>query len=381
MGFEERLSRHLAKRREKGLYRELPSYRLYGDNRIINLAGNDYLGLSRHPAIKEACARAARDRGAGNCASRLISGNHPDYQRLEEKLSQWLNREVLVFGSGFLANVGVLSCIAGRHDVFFADKLVHRSIIEGMKLSGARIERFSHNDMDDLKRLLERKRGQADNAFIVTEGLFSMTGSVPPWQEIVHLKKAFDCHLYVDEAHSIGVWGPDGKGLAAAAGCLDEIDIFLGTFGKGWGNYGSFLAATSLLKDYLVNFAPSLIYSTALPPSVLAGIQASWDVITSKEGEKRREKLRENIEYFCEKYKGRSLKRRGNCQIQALMAEDIKTMLKAHAYLKEAGYITAAIRPPTVPPGMAMIRLSLHAEISKKQMSELTEVLNMVDTD
>lgn len=376
MGFEERLSRLLAERRKKGLYRQLPidiskKHSLDSTRERVNLAGNDYLGLSQHPAVKEACSRAAHQKGSGNCASRLLSGNHPDYFALENSLANWLDKKVLIFGSGFLANVGILSCIAGRKDMFFADKLVHRSIIEGMRLSGAKIERFAHNDFQDLARLLQNKRERAENAFIVTEALFSMTGTSPAWKKMAALKRKFDCSLYVDEAHSIGVWGAQGKGLAQQAGFLDEIDIMIGTFGKGWGNYGAFFAGKKIIKEYLVNFAPSFIYSTALPPSVLAGIQAAFEIIKSPEGENLRKKLQKNIQYFSAKWDSLFLERKGEYQIQALVAGNTSRLMSTADYLKDQGYSAAAIRPPTVPDGMQMIRLSLNASLSQHDIEHL----------
>src|ERR687898_338054 len=258
---------------------------------VLLLCSNNYLGLADHPRVRGAAAEAAMRYGAGSGVSRLISGNMTIHRRLEEQLAGFKRSEAcLLFGSGYLANAGVVSALAGHGDVVFSDSLNHASIIDGCRLSRAETFVYDHCDMDHLEWGLRQAEGRG--ALIVTDGVFSMDGDVAPLQRIVELAKRHDARVMVDDAHGTGAVGPDGRGAVAAAGLEDEVDVVVGTLGKSLGSYGAFFCCDKPMAKYLINSARTLIFSTALPPPAVAAAMAALGLL--REQPRRVEKLRRN---------------------------------------------------------------------------------------
>ena len=260
---------------------EYPGYTVRGGRLLLNLSSNDYLGLAGHPAIIEAMREALLTEGAGSGASRLVTGNRLPYGRLEEALAAWQNCEAaLVFANGYAANSGVISALMGRGDVVFSDQLNHASIVDGIILSRAEHARYRHNDIGHLRSLLHKYRDKR-RKLIVTDAIFSMDGDQALLQELVALKYEYGAMLMVDEAHSGGIYGGRGEGMCHELGLQNDIDIHMGTFSKAFGVYGAYVCGSHTLIRWLVNKARPLIYSTALPPSLLVGISEALAIVQS----------------------------------------------------------------------------------------------------
>jgi 8-amino-7-oxononanoate synthase len=364
-GWEQFLARELERRAEAGLLRSVREFERDGPwvvtqdgRRLLNLSSNDYLGLASHPDVLEAAARAA-GRAGGATASRLIVGTDSAYTALEAKLADFQGTErALVFGSGYLANVGIISCLVGRGDAVFSDSLNHASIIDGCRLSRAAIHRYGHRDLDGLEALLETTA--ANRKLIVTESVFSMNGDVAPLAEIVELKDRYGAALLVDEAHADGVFGPHGEGYAHELGVADRVDLHLGTFGKAFGAYGAYVAGSSLWLQYLVNASRSFVFTTGLPASVIAAVDAALDVVH------RADEVRADLRGKAQRFRTR-LTQLGcdtcgsSTQIVPLLTGDSAAAVALSSALEDAGILAVAIRPPTVPPGTARLRFSLTA--------------------
>src|SRR4051794_38875499 len=245
---------------------------------VLLLCSNNYLGLADHPAVREAAADAAMRWGVGAGASRLVSGTMTIHRRLEGRLAAFKGTDAaLLFGSGYLANVGVISALAGRGDVVFSDELNHASIVDGCRLSRAETFVYDHCDLDHLEYGLREAEGRG--ALIVTDSVFSMDGDIAPLEGLVELARRYDCRLVVDEAHATGCLGPGGRGAVAAAGLAGEVDVIVGTMSKALGAYGAFAACSQSVANYLVNFARPFIFSTAPPPPAVAAALAALDLL------------------------------------------------------------------------------------------------------
>jgi 8-amino-7-oxononanoate synthase len=343
--------------------------------RLLNLSSNDYLGLAAHPGVALAAARATA-RGTGATASRLIVGTDRAYGELEEKLAFQGSEAALVFGSGYLANVGAISSLVGPGDAVVSDELNHASIIDGCRLSRATIHRYRHRDLDDLEDALQRAERQgARRMLIVTETVFSMNGDVAPLAEIVELKERYGAALLVDEAHADGVFGPHGEGIAHELGVADRLDVHVGTFGKAFGAYGAYVAGTRPLIDYLVNAGRTFVFATALPPPVTGAVDAALDIV--RDGAALREDLHAKAARFRARLEAYGLDTCGSAtQIVPVVVGESHAALEAARTLETAGVLGVAIRPPTVPDGTARIRFSvsvLHTE------SELDRALDAIE--
>jgi 8-amino-7-oxononanoate synthase len=344
--------------------------------RLLNLSSNDYLGLASHPGVALAAARATA-RGTGATASRLIVGTDRAYGELEEKLAAFQGSEAaLVFGSGYLANVGAISSLVGPGDAVVSDELNHASIIDGCRLSRATIHRYRHRDLDDLEDALQRAERQgARRMLIVTETVFSMNGDVAPLAEIVELKERYGAALLVDEAHADGVFGPHGEGIAHELGVADRLDVHVGTFGKAFGAYGAYVAGTRPLIDYLVNAGRTFVFATALPPPVTGAVDAALDIV--RDGAALREDLHAKAARFRARLEAYGLDTCGSAtQIVPVVVGESNAALEVARTLETAGVLGVAIRPPTVPAGTARIRFSvsvLHTE------SELDRALDAIE--
>jgi 8-amino-7-oxononanoate synthase len=364
--WESDLARRLAERDEAGLLRRLtpvdrpvePVVEREG-RRLVNLASNNYLGLAGHPAVSEAMARAAR-RGAGATASRLVAGTDPEVLELEERIAAFDGAEdALVFGSGYLANVGVLSALVGRDDVVFSDRLNHASIIDGVRLSRATVHRYEHADAEHLETLLART-DPAGRRLIVTESVFSMDGDVAPLEAIAGLAERYGAALVVDEAHAGGVFGPEGQGYVHELGLEGRVDLTIGTFGKAFGVYGAYVSGRRLWIDYLVNTCRTFVFTTGLPPAVIGGIGAALELV--REAGDLRSRLRAAATRFRARFEELGLDSCGSTtQIVPAVVGENEAALAFARILEARGVLGVAIRPPTVPEGTARIRFSLTA--------------------
>ena len=343
---------------------------------LTNFAGNDYLGLSQHPAVREAAIRAIDRFGLGAAASRLITGTLAPHKVLEEQLAAFKGTEAAIsFSSGYAAAVGAITAIANRQDVVILDKLAHACLIDGARLSGARLRIFPHNDLSRLREILEWAHEHYPNAkiWIITESLFSMDGDYSPLSELVGLKDEYGAHLFLDEAHATGVIGPGGKGLAAHWGLNQRIEVQMGTLSKALGGSGGFIASSRALIDLLINRARSFIFSTAPPPAIAAGASAALGIIQSAEGERLRDDLRRNID--CVRHGlGFSIDALPS-PIIPLIIGDEKAALEAANQLQQDRFLVPAIRFPTVSRGSARLRLTLSARHSSEQVAALIRSL------
>ena len=366
--------------RELGLYRKLRSVsgpqgpRVLLDGRpVLLLCSNNYLGLADHPRVREAAAEAAMRYGAGSGASRLISGNMTIHRRLEEALAAFKGTEACVlFGSGYLANSGVVSALAREGDVVFSDALNHASIVDGCRLSRSETFVYDHGDVDHLDWGLRQAEGRG--ALIVTDGVFSMDGDVAPLRDIVELARRHDARVMVDEAHGTGCIGPGGRGLVAELGLESEVDVIVGTLGKALGSYGAYVLCDETMAEYLINTARTLIFSTALPPPAVAAALAALGLLS--EQPRRVEKLQRNARVLREALAESGVPvENGATPIVPLIVGDSDAAVAAGERALERGIFAPAIRPPTVPAGTSRLRLAVMASHTKSELREAASVL------
>ena len=366
--------------RDRGLYRKLrcvsgpqgPRVLLDGKP-VLLLCSNNYLGLADHPRVREAAAEAAMRYGAGAGASRLISGNMTIHRRLEEQLAAFKGAEAcLLFGSGYLANSGVVSALARDGDVIFSDALNHASIIDGCRLSRAETFVYDHCDADHLEWGLRQAAGRG--SLIVTDGVFSMDGDVAPLERIVELAQRYDARVMVDEAHGTGTIGPDGRGAVAAAGLEHEVDVVVGTLGKALGSYGAYVLCDTTMAKYLINAARTLIFSTALSPPSVSAAMAALELL--REQPRRVEKLQRNARVLREALRAEGLPATADeTPIVPLIVGEAGPALAAAERALERGIFAQAIRPPTVPAGTSRLRLAVMASHTKSELREAAKVL------
>ena len=343
--------------------------------RLLNFASNDYLGLSTHPEVCAATIQTIQEQGLGSGASRLVSGDDPILHQLEAELATWKGYEAcLLVGSGMLANLGLLQALADRFTPIFSDKLNHASLVDGARLSGAKVFRYPHLDAPTLEGLL--KKHPADKRMIVSDGVFSMDGDTVDVQGLFQLAETYDALLVIDDAHGTGTVGVEGKGLVAQAGLNGNARIIeVGTLGKSFGSYGAYILGTEELIEGLRQRMRTLIYSTALPVAVLAGARKSLAMI--QQGDLVH-KLHENIRFFLEHTSGLNLLA-SSTAIQPVMMYSDTQALRAASALKERGFYVPAIRPPTVPEGEARLRITLSALHRQEDILMLTQALQEID--
>jgi len=376
-----RIEEFLKTREENNLLRTLKpatsrgrGLRFSDGREYIDLSSNDYLGFTTHPKLKQAAKEVVDKLGVGSSASRLLSGDLDICHKLEEKIAQFKGKEkALIFNSGYHANVGIISAFCGRGDVIFSDKLNHASIIDGITLSRAKFFRFAHSDSNHLEQLLKKQRHKFKQALIITESVFSMDGDKPALGELVALKEKYNCKLIVDEAHATGIFGKNGSGVVEEQGLVEKIDLIIGTFSKALGSFGGYVACSKTLVDYLINTARSFIYSTALPPSIIAANLASLELV--EEEPQRRRDLINNADYFRKSLKDLGFKIKGSSQIVPLIISDNQKVIKISEELKRKGYWVLPIRPPTVPAGESRLRFSLTYDHSKEVLEKLIKDL------
>jgi glycine C-acetyltransferase/8-amino-7-oxononanoate synthase len=346
---------------------------LLDGNPVLLLCSNNYLGLADHPRVREAAADAAMRWGVGAGASRLVSGTMTIHRRLEEALAEFEHAEACVlFGSGYLANSGVIPALAGEGDVVFSDELNHASIIDGCRLARAETFIYRHGDVDHLEWGLEQARGRG--ALIVTDSVFSMDGDVAPLLAIADLAQRHDARVMVDEAHATGALGPGGRGAVAEAGLEDEVDVVMGTLGKALGSYGAYVCCRSKLAQYLINTARSLIFSTALPPPAVAGALAALELL--REQPRRVDKLQRNAQTLRDSLAELGIDTGASrTQIVPLVVGEPDLALSVCERALERGLFAQAIRPPTVPAGTSRLRLAVMASHTTSELQRSAQAL------
>jgi 8-amino-7-oxononanoate synthase len=368
---------HVRRRR-----RTIDSYPSYGllthvvveGQELVNFCSNDYLGLARDSRLAEATTRAAQQFGAGSGASHLVTGHTREHAELEAELADFTHREAaLLFSTGYMANLGLLSSLVGRGDVVLEDRLNHASLIDGALLSGARLSRYAHGSVADAAKRLEK--AEERDALIATDGVFSMDGDVAPLAPLAELARQAHAWFVVDDAHGIGVTGPEGRGSVAAAGLdADAVPLLMGTLGKAFGSFGAFVAGPRELLDFIVQRARSYIYTTALPPPVAAASRAALRIV--REEPWRRERLGKLVTRFRAGAAALKLPLLPSATpIQPLLLEDSAVCLAASQRLRERGFWVAAIRPPTVPLHTARLRVTLSAAHEETDVDALLAAL------
>jgi 8-amino-7-oxononanoate synthase len=343
---------------------------------VLLLCSNNYLGLADHPQVRNAAADAATRWGVGSGASRLVSGTMTIHRRLEERLADFKRREAaLLFGSGYLANCGVVAALARPGDVVFSDALNHASIIDGCRLSRADVFVYDHCDVEHLAWGIERAGGRG--SLIVTDGVFSMDGDIAPLREIVELARRHALRVVVDEAHGTGAIGPSGRGAAAEAGVDDEIDVIVGTLGKALGSYGAFVACDRTMARYLVNAARTFIFSTALPPPAVAAAQSALELL--RERPQRATRLQANAAALRSALTDEGFDVAGSrTQIVPLVVGPADLAMQICEAALDGGVFAQAIRPPTVPAGTSRLRLAVMATHKEQELRAAARILGQV---
>jgi glycine C-acetyltransferase len=376
----------LAALREEGLYRRMRlvegrqgSRVMLEGREVLLLCSNNYLGLADHPQLKEAAVRAVERYGVGSGASRLVSGTMELHEVLERRVAAFKGTEsALVFNSGYAANIGIISALVGRGDVVFSDRLNHASIVDGALLSRARLVRYPHNDIETLRRLMSETE-TGGRRLIVTDGVFSMDGDLARLSELVVLKKEFDALLMVDDAHGTGVLGETGRGSAEQCGVMAEVDIHMGTLGKAFGSFGAYAAASKEIIDFLVNRARSFIFSTSLPPAVLAASLAAIDLIDSPAGLELRQSLARRSAFFKAGLHAAGFDSMGSeTQIVPILVGEAERTMEFSRLLQEEGLFVQGIRPPTVPAGSCRLRCTLMATHSENDLESAVQAITGV---
>ena len=379
MGFYENIKAELTDLKARDQYRFLRD----SASGLLNMSSNDYLGLNSMPELRDEFYRKLKvdpldeDYILSSSSSRLLTGNHHPYQELEALLSRMYDgRAALVFNSGYHANIGILPALSTKKDLILCDKLNHASIIDGIRLADAQFKRYPHLNYERLAGLLEKSSGEYENIFIITESVFSMDGDLTDLRRIVELKRQYDnVILIVDEAHSVGIFGPGGRGLAAEQGVLEDVDVMVGTFGKAFCSAGAYAIMNDTLREYLINKMRSLIFTTALPPVVV-----SWSrFILEKSLEPEFDERRRHVLRLGEKLRSgliaKGFKTDGESQIVPLVVGENARAAALAERLKAAGLLVFAIRPPTVPAGTARLRFSLTAGLAESDVDKLLELV------
>ncbi len=354
------------------MYREIDSSQdpvvTMGGEKVVMLGSNNYLGLTSHPKVKEAAIAATQKYGTGCAGSRLLNGTLDIHTRLEERLADFMNRNAtVVFSTGYGVNVGVLSCLLDRHDVALLDKMDHASILDGVRLSYGKAIKFRHNNPDDLERKLQNV-DKDKGKLIVVDGVFSMEGDLAPLPEIVKHKKTYGARLFVDEAHSLGVFGEHGRGIAEHFGLEDDVDLIMGTFSKSLATVGGFIACNDpQIIDFIKHNARAQVFTAAIPPGAAAAVEAALDILESEP--ERREQLWDNTHYMKQELESLGFETCGSQSpiIPLLIGDDITTYQMAYR-LQEEGVFVNAVVTPAVPPGHGVIRTSYMATHTREHL-------------
>ena len=341
---------------------------LLNGRQAINFSSNDYLGLASHPRLQQAAIESLQACGTGATASRSTCGSHPGFERVEEKLAALKGfPKALVLNSGFQANISLLPLLADRHSLLLADRLNHSSLIQGAVLSQCKMQRYRHSDLEHLRQLLEKNQAGAQaRTLIVTESVFSMDGDSSDVDALIRLADEFQALLVVDEAHATGVLGPHGMGLT----CGKAVDLVIGTFGKACGSFGAYIACSESMWEYILNCCAGFVYSTALPAAVIGAAEAALELIPQMDEERAQLHARADLLRHTLWAQGWSTCL-STTQIIPVLVGDEQEALELSAWLEEKGVLAMAIRPPTVAPGQARIRLGLSALHTREHIETL----------
>jgi glycine C-acetyltransferase/8-amino-7-oxononanoate synthase len=421
--FDNILAAHLDQWRAYGLDRQFRTIAAasgarirIGDRELLNFSSNDYLGLASDPLLKGAAAEAIEKFGIGATASRLVCGNFSPYAELEQKLARFKNKPAaIVFGSGYAANVGVISALVGSGDIVIADKLCHASIIDGARMSGATLRVYPHKNLKRLEELLAGARRRQRNGrmaawengsahqtaptppasqlphslipplpqssadsprvLLITETVFSMDGDLAPLREIVALKEKYGAWLMIDEAHATGLYAKHRRGIAEAMDVEDKIEITLGTLSKSFGCQGGYVVGSQTLIDFLRNKARALIYSTAMPPAIVAAAAVAVDFVMSDAGHRRRDQLWRNVSEMKNGLSALGIKNESRSPIIPVIIGTESAAVEISERLYERGIFVPAIRYPTVPKGRARVRVTVTAAHTKQDIQTFTAAL------
>jgi 8-amino-7-oxononanoate synthase len=337
--------------------------------RLVSFSCNDYLGFSNHPALAEAARAAIAQYGVGAGASRLVTGNHPLYDALESRLARLKGSAgCCVFGSGYLANAGIIPALVGGGDLVLIDELAHACLWAGARLSGATVLPYRHNDLGDLRALLDERRTPHGKALILTDGVFSMDGDLAPLPALGRLARDYDAWLMADDAHGIGVIG-DGRGSTFATGAAADVPLQMGTLSKAIGAYGGYLCASAPVIELMKNRARSLIYSTALPPAIVAAAIAALDLIAGNPA------LAAAPLAKARAFTTRAGLRPATSQIVPVIVGAAEAALVAARFLEAEGFLVVPIRPPTVPAGTARLRFAFTARHDDGDIARLADLV------
>ena len=378
------INQELLTLKEKKNYRSLPPLIHDGRNvilngqRMVNLSSNDYLGLANNISLRKEFLKTITPETflPTSSSSRLLTGNFTDYQELEQQLAAMFGTEsALIFNSGYHANTGILPAVSNAQTLILADKLVHASLIDGIRLSSAKCIRYRHNDLSQLQRLISENHNAYEQIIIVTESIFSMDGDEADLHALVQLKKSYsNILLYVDEAHAFGVRGDNGLGRAEEQNCINDIDFLVGTFGKAIASAGAYIACRQVIREYLINKMRTFIFTTALPPINIQWTSWILEQLPSLQ-EKRTHLLR-----ISNKLKTALVDKGYNCPsvshiVPMIVGASENTICKAEE-IQRKGFYALPVRPPTVPEGTSRIRFSLTADITEHEIDQLIKLIN-----
>ncbi|HWV16480.1 MAG TPA: 8-amino-7-oxononanoate synthase [Cellvibrio sp.] len=374
----------LAERRAANLYRErrllmsaqAPQVIVDGKS-YISFCGNDYLGLANHPEVIATFQQAANHYGVGSGASHLVAGHSREHHQLEEELAEFTGRQrALLFSTGYMANMGAITALVGQGDAVFEDRLNHASLLDAGLMSGARFQRFLHNDLANLQSRLDKT--EAARKLLVVDGVFSMDGDCAPLPELAALAQKNNAWLMVDDAHGFGCLGNNGGGSAEHFGLSqDQLPILMGTLGKAFGTFGAFIAGSETLIETLIQFARPYIYTTAMPPAVAAATRCSLRLLQAEQW--RRDHLQQLIAHFrCGAERLGLQLMNSHTPIQPIIIGEERAALAISQALAERGFLIIAIRPPTVAAGSSRLRITFSAEHSLQQVDQLLLALEEV---
>ncbi len=341
--------------------------------KLIDLCSNDYFGLTRDKDLIKASYEISLSEGLGSGSSRFITGSRPVHKLLEDQLSEWLNQEkVLLFPSGFQANIAAIQTLVDRRSIVIADKLIHNSLIVGIKAAQSKLIRFAHNNLKDLEDKICKFNSDNTSILVVVESLYSMEGSIAPLKEITEICKKYKVELLVDEAHAIGILGPQGKGLSF--NFSDSVTMITGTFGKAFGSGGAFIACNSKMGEYLIQTSGAFRYTTALSPSLAAGaLKALQKIRTNND-------WGTNLLNSARTWKNEIIRNfyypvKGDSHILSIIVGQEEKAINLQKYLEENGFLAIAIRPPTVPVGESRIRITIRKNLDLSILKKFTSVL------
>nr|WP_314369477.1 8-amino-7-oxononanoate synthase [uncultured Acinetobacter sp.] len=384
MSLLEHYAEQLEQLKQQGNFRQFTANQQQGkwitiqDRSMLNLASNDYLGLAADLNLREEFLDTLQIERAlfSSSSSRLLTGNFAEYEQFENSLSKAFGRAALLFNSGYHMNIGILPALADSKTVILADKLVHASMIDGIRLSNAQYVRYRHNDLRHLEQLLQKyhQDEQIERIIVVTESIFSMDGDETDLAALVQLKQRFaKTMLYVDEAHAIGVRGEQGLGCAEQYGVLDQIDFLVGTFGKAIASVGGYIICDSIIRDYLINKMRPLIFSTALPPISMAWSDFIFNKVLSMQ--QQRQHLAETSQYLQQAVIAKGFSSPSSSHIIPIILGESQAAIEKARYVQQQGFYAMPVRPPTVPQNSSRLRISLTSLVQKNELEQLVECL------